>query len=63
MRGREVRGRAAPRLRGSKLLRPHWEAEGIFTVLEAEEQDFFIINFNWRNTLDNPANHLSGLGK
>ncbi|MPC39909.1 hypothetical protein E2C01_033461 [Portunus trituberculatus] len=30
-------------------------------VLEAEWQDFYTIN--WRNTLENPANHPCGLGK
>ena len=35
--------------------------KGVFTVLEAEWQHFHIINR--RNTLENPAGHLCGLGK
>ncbi|MPC70944.1 hypothetical protein E2C01_065209 [Portunus trituberculatus] len=35
--------------------------KGVFMVLEAEQQDFYIIN--WRDTLENPTNHLCGLRK
>ncbi|MPC95758.1 hypothetical protein E2C01_090984 [Portunus trituberculatus] len=33
--------------------------EGVFAVVEAERQDFYIINR--RNTLENPASHLRAL--
>ena len=51
----------SPLLSQNALFKLTWVFKGGFTVLEADWQHFYIIN--WRNTLENTAKHLCDLWK